>query len=167
MTTENNYKKLSFLQEVTQLLLNFIQGQFIIAILNGLIAGLGFWILKIDHAILLGILVGLLSLLPYIGYLISFTTAIVIAWLTHHNFWYLLGVLTIWLLLQVLETFLFQPKILGDKLKIHPLIVILAVIFWGAILGPWGAFLAIPLTAILQVTLKRILPLFKNFKKNN
>ena len=148
--------KLTFFQELCLVLKNFIQGQFLIALCNAGVAGLAFWIMDINYALLLGAFVGLMSFIPYLGPILGFLPAIVMAWITHHNFWYILGVIGVWALIQVLESLVFQPKILGDKLKIHPLLVILSFVVWGALLGILGVLLAVPLTALLQIIIRRI-----------
>jgi predicted PurR-regulated permease PerM len=148
--------KLSFFQELGLVLKNFIQGQFLIALCNAIVAWLAFWALGINHALLLGSVVGLMSFIPYLGPVLGFLPALIMAWLTHHNFWYVLGVVSVWALIQILESLVFQPKILGDKLKIHPLLVILSFIVWGALLGIIGVLLAVPLTAVLQIMVRRM-----------
>ena len=148
--------QLTFFQELGLVLKNFIQGQFLIALCNAIVAGLAFWIMGINHALLLGAIVGLMSFIPYLGPILGFLPAMIMAWITHHNFWYILGVMGVWALIQVLESLVFQPKILGDKLKIHPLLVILSFVAWGALLGMVGVLLAVPLTAILQIIIRRI-----------
>jgi predicted PurR-regulated permease PerM len=148
--------KLTFFQELGLVLKNFIQGQFLIALCNAIVAGSAFWIMGINHALLLGAFVGLMSFIPYLGPMLGFLPAMIMAWITHHNLWYILGVMAVWALIQVLESLVFQPKILGNKLKIHPLLVILSFVVWGAWLGIVGVLLAVPLTAILQIIIRRI-----------
>ena len=146
----------SLTKEVTQVLLDFIRGQLLIAGLNGLIAGLGFFILSIKHAFILGIVVGLMSLIPYLGPVLGFIPALIMAWITHHNPWYVVGVIGIWLIIQILESLVFQPKILGTKMKMHPLMVIISIFIGGALFGPLGVLLAVPGTAVLRVLYRRI-----------
>ncbi len=146
----------SFLGEVGQVLLNFVQGQLLIAVLEAGVAGLAFWLMGIRHAWLLGAVVGLTSFIPYLGPVLGFLPAAILAWITHHHFGYVLGVIGIWALVQILESGVFQPKILGGKLQIHPLLVILSFFLWGALLGIWGILLAVPLTAVLQIVFRRV-----------
>lgn len=148
---------LSFWREVGLVLVNFIQGQLLIAVLEAGVTGLAFWLMGIQHAWLLGAVVGLTSFIPYLGPVLGFVPAGILAWLTHHHWGYVLGVIGLWVLMQILESWVFQPLILGDKLKLHPLLIILSFFIWGALLGIWGILLAVPLTAVLQIVFRRIL----------
>jgi predicted PurR-regulated permease PerM len=146
----------SFLLEVAGILKDFILGQFTIALLNGLIAGLGFYALGIPQALWLGPLAGLCSLIPVVGSVVGFLPALLFAWIAHHNAWHLLGVAGIYVLVQVLESLVWQPKILGNKMNINSWLVIPIIFLGGLVFGVFGVLFAIPLAAIAQAAVKRI-----------
>ncbi|MBN1594859.1 AI-2E family transporter [candidate division FCPU426 bacterium] len=147
---------LSFFSEVGLILVHFLQGQLLISLCNALVAWLAFWALGIHPAWLLGAVVGLMSFIPYLGPVLGFLPALVMAWISRHTLWHVAAVIGVWGLVQLLEGLVFQPKILGDKLKIHPLLVVLSFFIWGALLNVAGVILAVPLTALAQVIYRRI-----------
>ncbi|MCD4812707.1 AI-2E family transporter [bacterium] len=155
MTEHDPRTHMTFWQELWWVLKNFIQGQFLIAVCIGLTAFLAFWLMGINHAFWLGLFVGLMSFIPYLGPALGFIPPLVFAWTTHHHWGYLIGMVGVWILIQILEGLVFQPKILGDKLRIHPLLVIVSFFFWGLILGIFGVLLAVPLTAVVQILWRR------------
>ena len=150
------YSMKEFLLDAIEIMKQFILGQLLIALLNGLIAGLGFWALGIPQAVWLGALAGLCSLIPVVGPLLGFLPAVILAWTSNHSFWNLLGVAGVWALVQILESLVWQPKILGGKLNISPWLVIPILFFGGLFLGVFGVVFAIPMVAIAQAAYKRI-----------
>ena len=110
-------------------------------------------ILGIKYAVLLGFMIGLFNLIPYIGAIIAIVIATVITLLTggiSQAIW-MLVVVTI---LQQIDANIINPKIVGDSLEISPLLVILAVTVGGAYFGIIGMFLAVPIIAILKVLIE-------------
>lgn len=156
MTDIDERTHMTFWQELGWVLKNFILGQFLIAVCISVTAFLFFVAMGIDHAFLLGLFVGLMSFIPYLGPILGFIPALILAWTTHHHWAFLLGVVGVWAMIQILESLVFQPKILGDKLRIHPLLIIVSFFFWGLILGVFGIVLAVPLTAIVQIIWRRV-----------
>lgn len=146
----------SFLWEVLVILKEFILGQFLILLLNGLIAALGFWALGIPRPWLWGAVAGLCSIIPVAGPVVGFIPALIAAWFAQHNGWVLLGVAGVWAVVQVLESLVWQPKILGSRLNISPWLIIPIVFFGGLVFGVFGVVFAIPLAAIAQAGFRRI-----------
>lgn len=143
------------IKDIFRIMFNYIQAQIVIAGLNGLIAAILFFMMGIDYAWLLGLIIACTSFIPYLGPVLGFIPAFILAWKTHHNGWVLLGVGMIWLVLQFLETFIIQPKVLGNKLKLNPLIVFLAILLGGLFFGLLGILLAVPVVAIMQAIYRR------------
>lgn len=148
----------SFLREVAVILREFAFGQLLVLLINGALAGLGFWALGIPHAGWLGALAGLCGIVPYIGPILGFLPALIAAWFALHNGWVLLGVAGVWAVVQVLESLVWQPKILGDRLNISPWLIVPIVLFGGLVFGVFGVVFAIPLAAIAQAAYRRIRP---------
>jgi predicted PurR-regulated permease PerM len=131
-------------------------GQLLISLLNGLVAVCGFFFLGIPHALWWGALAGLCSLIPVVGSVFGFLPVLIAAWLARHNGWTLLGVAGVWALVQLSESFLWQPKILGNKLNINPWLVVPIMFLGGLFFGVIGAVLSVPLVAIAQAGMRRL-----------
>ena len=110
-------------------------------------------ILGVKYAVLLGFMIGLFNLIPYIGAIIAVVIAGIITLLTggiSQAIW-MLVIVTI---LQQIDANIINPKIVGNSLKINPLLVILAVTVGGAYFGIIGMFLAVPIIAVIKVLIE-------------
>ena len=101
-------------------------------------------------------MVGLLGLIPYLGMMVCWIPAVIIAASQFGDWWHPVLVTIIFIGANNLDGMVIAPKIVGDSVGLHPLTVIISVLAWSLILGALlGALLAIPLTATLKVVLKR------------
>lgn len=133
-----------------EIFFNFISGQLIDAILVGIMTSIAMSILQIKYAILLGFLIGLFNLIPFFGAIIAVGIAIFITLCTggvSKAIW--LAVVVI--ILQQLDANIINPKIISDKLKISPILVIFSVTIAGSYFGVLGMFLAVPIVAIIKL----------------
>lgn len=133
-----------------EIFFNFISGQLIDAILVGIMTSIAMSILQIKYAVLLGFLIGLFNLIPFFGAIIAVGIAIFITLCTggvSKAIW--LAVVVI--ILQQLDANIINPKIISDKLKISPILVILSVTIAGSYFGVLGMFLAVPVVAIIKL----------------
>ncbi|MBC2601700.1 AI-2E family transporter [Puniceicoccus vermicola] len=131
----------------------FFRGQIIIGLIMGVLLGIGFSIAGINFGFPLGLLIGLLNIIPYFGTMIGLATVLPIAWLQPEGGPILAAIgLGIFIAVQMLEGYFLTPRIMGDKTGLHPLTIIIAIFFWGIALGGiLGMILAIPLTAFFVV----------------
>lgn len=148
-------ERVGLLRQIAVVLWQFVQGQLLVALADGAAAGVGFWLLGLDHVLWLAAAVGLFSFIPYLGPVLGFVPALILAVVTQQPWWIILGVVGLWLLVQLLEAAVFQPKILGGKLRLPPLVVMLSFVVWGLLLGPIGVLLAVPMTAVAVVLWRR------------
>ncbi len=142
------------LKKYTEIIESFFRGQLVIGLVMGILFALGFYIIGLQFALILGIAIGLLNIVPYLGTIIGLCTVIPIAFFQPGGSW-LLAIMSIavFCIVQVIEAYLLTPKIMGQKTGLHPMIIILSIFFWGTALnGILGMILAIPLTASLVVT---------------
>ena len=110
----------------------------------------------LDFAALIGLMVGILGLIPYAGIIICWIPSLLIAAAQFGDWWHPLLVTAIFLVANNLDSILISPKIVGKSVGLHPLLVILSVFTWSIVLGGLlGALLAVPLTASLFVILRR------------
>jgi predicted PurR-regulated permease PerM len=110
----------------------------------------------LNYALLLGLLGGVLCIIPYIGAIVTFVFAVVLAAVQFQDWLHPLLVVGVFAVVQTLEGFVIQPKIIGDRVGLHPLTIIVAVMVGTTLLGGLlGGILAIPLTAALRVLMFR------------
>lgn len=138
---------------------SYLVGLFIETIIVSILNSVGLLILGIDYAILIGVLGGLLNLIPYIGGLIAVALPMMIALVTKDSAWYALYVLAVYYFIQIIDNNYFVPKIVASKVKINALVSIVGVLAGGALWGVPGMFLSIPLIAIIKVICDHIEPL--------
>ena len=128
----------------------FISSQFIDAVIVGIIATIVMNLLKIKYASLLGFGIGLFNMIPYFGAIIAIGFAAFITFITA-GISKTIIMLIIIIILQQIDANIINPKIIGDSLKISPLLVILAVTIGGGYFGIIGMFLGVPIAAVLKI----------------
>ena len=137
----------------------FIRGQFVIAMILGTVNAIGWLIVGVPAAILLGVLAGALSLVPYVMG-VTLPIAIGLLWFDQHGAaepmsltWIILGPALVYLASQLLEGYVLQPLIHGKSTNLDAATIVAAVIASASIAGIYGALLAIPLTACLKIVI--------------
>ena len=134
----------------------FLRGQFLVMLIMGVLYGVGLWAVGLDVGVLIGVAAGLLTFVPYLGP----TTVVVlggIAALVQYGDWqHLLGVGVVWGLGQVIESYVLTPKLVGDRIGLHPMAVIFSVMAGGQLFGFLGMLLALPVAAVINVLLRYV-----------
>jgi AI-2 transport protein TqsA len=120
---------------------------------TGLLAGLGCWFFGLPYALVLGLIAFVLNYVPSLGSIIASVPAIIVA-LVLQGFGTAAGVAILYLVINVSIGSLTEPRIMGRRMGLSPLIVFLSLVFWGFILGPVGMFLSVPLTMIVKILLE-------------
>jgi predicted PurR-regulated permease PerM len=140
-------------QEFINIIVAFFRGQLVIAFLQGVLYAIGFSIVGLKYGFVLGLVLGFLNIIPYLGSIIGLGTTLPLAYFQQGGgLWTLVAVLVVFTIVQLIESYLLTPKIMGDKTGLHPMAIIVAIFFWGSALqGILGMILAIPLTAFLVV----------------
>ena len=140
-------------QEFINIIVAFFRGQLVIAFLQGVLYAIGFSIVGLKYGFVLGLVLGFLNIIPYMGSIIGLGTTLPLAYFQDGGgLWTLVAVLVVFTIVQLIESYLLTPKIMGDKTGLHPMAIIVAIFFWGSALqGILGMILAIPLTAFLVV----------------
>jgi predicted PurR-regulated permease PerM len=140
-------------KEFINIVVAFFRGQLIIAFLQGLLFAIGFTIVGLKYGFVIGLTLGFLNIVPYLGNIVGLGTALPLAFFQDGGgIVRVLAVLIVFIAVQMIEGYLLTPKIMGDRTGLHPVVIILAIFFWGAALnGIMGMILAIPLTAFLVV----------------
>ena len=126
----------------------YTRGIFLVAATNGLLCGIALWMMGIPLAAPLGVLVFLGTFIPYVGSAIALLSAVVVA-LAARGPWWALGVVGLIVIIGQIEGHLLQPLIMSKQVKLHPVIVAIAVVAGGLMGGLIGAVVAVPITAVV------------------
>jgi predicted PurR-regulated permease PerM len=140
-------------QDIDGALSGFVRGQLTVALILGALLAAGLSIVGIEGALLIGLVSGLLNMVPFLGTAIGLTLALLMAVLEFSGWMPILGVLVVFAVMQTLEGYVITPRIVGERVGLSPVAVILAVLAGGEIFGFVGLLLAVPLAAILKVLL--------------
>lgn len=161
------------LSEINGYLVAFFRGQMLVSLIDGALVGICLAAIGLPYALLIGIFVALLGLIPYVGNIICWLAAVLISmahfgatngagdlvntWDSLPHVWaYPLIVTGIFIVVQKINSLVTAPRIVGDAVGLHPLTVIFSVLFWSLLIGGLlGALLAVPLTAAVKVVFRR------------
>jgi len=144
------------LQSINDYLIAFFRGQVLVAICDGIMYAIGFLLIGLPYAILLGAAAMVLTIIPFIGAIIIFLTAMIIALVQYGDWKHPALVIVVFAIVQSLEGVVISPRIMKGRVGLHPLTIIIAVMVGTTLLGGvLGGILAIPLTAVIRVLLAR------------
>lgn len=132
----------------------FLRGQLLVMLALGLVYASGLWMVGLDLALLIGVIAGLVSFVPYLGFIVGIVAATVAGWLQFHEFMPLLGVVAVFGVGQLLEGMWLTPKLVGDRIGLHPVAVIFAIMAGGQLFGFVGVLLALPVASVVMVLLR-------------
>jgi len=136
---------------VDRLVSGFLRGQLLVAASLGALYAIGFAIIGIDLALGVGIVAGVLALVPYLGNAVALSTATVLCILKFGFDWHLGAVLGWYAVCQSLEGFVLTPRIVGQSVGLHPAVVIVALLIGGDLFGFLGLLIAVPGAAVVKV----------------
>ncbi len=142
------------LKEMNQQVSSYIRGQLTVAFLVGVIFMIGFAIIGLDYAVTLGIMAGILNLIPYLGSFLAMIPAVFLGIVGGPIL--LIKVLVVFLIEQTLEGRFISPLILGNQLSIHPITILFVLLTSGKMFGLTGVILGIPVYAAVKVLIKAI-----------
>jgi predicted PurR-regulated permease PerM len=158
------------LAEINGYLISFFRGQVLVALIDGILVGIALTIFRLPYGLVIGLFLGILGIIPFIGNILCMIPARIIAyihfsgadpnhqWLGSNPWAYVGAVIAIFLVVQQINSLVTAPKIVGDSVGLHPMTVIFSMLFWSLILGGFlGALLAVPLTAAVKVLVRRFI----------
>lgn len=131
---------------------NYIIGLIKVYIIVGILNSAGLLLLSIENAILFGMLTSVMTMVPYVGIIISSLLPITVAWITKDSFLYPLGVVALFTVVQYLENSVIFPKVVGQQLNISTWAILVALLAGGLLWGVAGMVLFMPFVAILKIT---------------
>ncbi len=132
----------------------FLRGQFIVMAALGIIYSVGLAIIGLDFSLLIGLIAGLVSFVPYLGLIIGILTASIVAILQFHSLVTVIPVLMVFGAGQMISDLALTPALVGDRIGLHPVAVLFAVLAGGHLFGFFGILLALPVAAVIVVLLR-------------
>ena len=166
MFKEKTYKNIGkYFNNSNEIFFKFVASQFLDAIVVGVLVTMAMTIMKIKYAPLLGFLIGFFNMIPYVGAIIAVAISALITLITgglSQAIWMLIIVI----ILQQIDANIINPKIVGQSLKVSPLLVLFSVTIGGAYFGILGMFLAVPVMAVLKILVSDYVDLRLKMKKN-
>jgi predicted PurR-regulated permease PerM len=140
---------------ISQMIRGFLVGNVIIGVVLGITSTIAFWILGVPYFYVIGMISGVVSMLPYLGIVLAILPPVVVSMntMTLKGF---AAIVTIVAVSHVIALNVLYPKIIGRRLQLNPLAVTLALLFWGWLWGAMGLILAVPLTAAIKIIFDHI-----------
>ena len=141
------------MQEFVTILVAFFRGQILIAFAQGVLFAIGFSLAGVRYGFALGLILGFLNIIPYFGSIVGLGVTLPIAFFQEGGgLQTVVFALVVFVVVHLIEGYVLTPRIMGDRTGLHPVVIIVAVFFWGSALGGIGGMImAIPLTAFLVV----------------
>lgn len=146
--------------DIDRALGNYVRGQFIVCMIVGVLAYLGYWMIGMSYPLLLASIAAVFNIIPYIGPFFGAAPAIIMA--STISFKMVLLVAGVNLIVQILEGNFISPQVVGKTLEMHPLLIIFVLLVGGELAGVVGLILAVPLFAVLKVVYQH---LFLHYRK--
>ncbi|MCX7994606.1 MAG: AI-2E family transporter [candidate division WOR-3 bacterium] len=149
----------SLLKKLNVSLSRYFRGQLLMTIIVGFLIGFSLWLVGVRYYVFLGIISALCNLIPNVGFIISFIPALLIGMLTPPSSITIIKIISVYVGEQILENLLLGPLIIGKVSRLHPVVVMLALILCGGAGGFWGLLLAIPIIIFIRESLNHFLGL--------
>ncbi len=138
---------------IAAIVYNYFYGALLDALVVGVVVSVGLAIFRVPYAVLLGMMLGLLNMIPYFGAIIGCIGIALVTLLTN-GFAAALGVAVFIIVVQQVDANIIQPRVVGGSVGLRPIYVLLAITLFGGLFGFWGIFLGVPLMAIVQMFVK-------------
>jgi predicted PurR-regulated permease PerM len=143
-------------RETNEVLGSFLRGQLLVMLSLATVYSVGLTLVGLDLALPIGIVAGLVSFVPYLGFITGLLSAVIAGYLQFQDIIMLLGVAVVFLAGQMLESLWLTPRLVGNRIGLHPVAVIFAVMAGGELFGFTGILLALPAAAVLKVWLRHL-----------
>lgn len=141
-------------RETDEVLGAFLRGQLLVMLALAVLYSTGLWFLDLDLALPIGVVAGFVSFVPYLGFIVGLASASIAAFFQFQDLWMLLWVAAVFGVVQMLEGMWITPTLVGDRIGLHPVAVIFAVLAGGQLFGFFGVLLALPAAAVILVWLR-------------
>lgn len=149
-------RSMRMLGDMDAVLAEFLRGQLLVMLALAVYYTLGLWLAGVQFALPVGVMTGLLVFIPYVGFASGFLLALLVAALQLQGWTPVVGVLAVYGLGQLIESFALTPYLVGERIGLHPLAVIFALMAFGQLFGFVGVLIALPASAALLVALREL-----------
>lgn len=140
-------------EDIKNAMNRYFRGQFLIALIVGILFSIGFLIIGLPMGVVLGLFIGILNMVPYLQIIsLPVTTVLCLVWTvsTGGDFWVIFGEsMAIYIIVQCIQDLYLTPKIMGKAMGLNPAIILLSLSIWGSLLGFMGLIIGLPLTTLL------------------
>lgn len=161
---KNEKTIIAIVKESDEVLGAFFRGQMLVMLALSTVYTLGLMMVGLDTAILIGVIAGMVSFVPYLGFIVGITIASVAVLMQFQEITPVIYVAIVFLTGQMLESMLLTPWLVGDKIGLHPVAVIFSVLAGGQLFGFVGILLALPVAAVIAVVLRHVLERYTRSK---
>ena len=145
-------------------LAEFFRGQVFVMVTQGVFYSVGLWLVGLEFSVLIGLTAGLVSFVPYLGFIVGFGIAGIAAFMQFHDYIHIVYVLIVFGAGQALEGMVLSPLLIGDRIGLHPVAVIFAVMAGAQLFGFFGMLIALPVAAVITVVLRHFHEQYLNSK---
>lgn len=152
-TSESNKTKVNVIRKIKKMTQKYLQGLFIVVLIVSILNTLSLFAFGLDYALFIGLITGLMTIIPYIGIFFGALIPIVLAIVTKDGMFYPIGIFVSYLFIQFIEGNFITPKIVGESINLNPLVIILGMIVFGAVGGIIGMIVCIPCLASFKIVL--------------
>lgn len=142
------------LQEIDSRMAGFLRGQALVCVLLGVFYAAGLTLVGLSYGLIIGLITGLVSFVPYIGMLVGAGVGLSVAFFQFDSLWMVAAVAGVFMLGQIIEGNFVSPILVGDRVGLHPVWLMLAVMAGGALFGFVGVLIAVPVAAAIAVLLR-------------
>jgi predicted PurR-regulated permease PerM len=136
---------------IDQNLSGFVHGQALVCLFLAVYYSVGLSLFRLDFGLVIGLMIGVLAFVPLVGSLTGFVVSMALAFIQYSDWWPILGVAALFAVGQTTEAYILTPKLVGDRVGLHPVWVIFALLAGGALFGFLGVLLAMPAAAVIGV----------------
>lgn len=143
-------------RECNEVLGAFFRGQLLVMLGLGLIYSTGLWLAGLELALLIGFISGLVAIVPYLGFVVGIAAALIAALIQFHDLIHLVYVVIAFTIGQMAESMILTPLLVGDRIGLHPVAVIFAILAGGQLFGFVGILVALPVAAVIMVVLRHV-----------
>ena len=159
---KNEALTVQLIGECHEVLGAFMRGQLLVMLALGIVYAAGLMAIGLELGLLIGLLAGLASLVPYMGFIVGIGAALVAGLFQFGpDFFLLFAIVAVFGIGQLLESTLLTPLLVGDRIGLHPVAVIFAILAGGQLFGFTGVLLALPVAAVIMVLLRHLHQMYK------
>ena len=152
------YEKLvsKLAKQCDEVLAEFLRGQLLVMLAQAILYSIGLWFVGLEFSLLIGMLAGLVSFVPYLGFIVGIGVAGIAGFMQFHDIIHLVYILIVFGVGQAIEGMVLSPLLVGDRIGLHPVAVIFAVMAGGQLFGIVGVLVALPVAAVIVVLLRYV-----------